>query len=150
MVLTCMEEAKRIVDKAYKDRRERWGFWVRLFPAFQRRNRQQGTRGWRWGPLPVGLSIFGCENVFKTMPPRPCLWTPSSKLCLQRQTCFPALGPSSPQLWAGALQSVSRSVLWAHPSLPQAASSSGFTAARPAPWNSCPTSSSRWPPPGLL
>ena len=63
-----MEEAKRIVDKAYKDRRERWGFWVRLFPAFQRRNRQQGTRGWRWGPLPVVLSIFGCENVFKTMP----------------------------------------------------------------------------------
>lgn len=39
MVLTCMEEAKRIVDKAYKDRRERWGFWVRLSPAFQRRNR---------------------------------------------------------------------------------------------------------------
>lgn len=69
MVLTCMEEAKRIVDKAYKERRERWGFWVRLSPAFQRRNRQQGTRGWRWGLLPVGLSIFGCENIFKTMPP---------------------------------------------------------------------------------
>lgn len=27
MVLTCMEEAKRLVDKAYKDRRERWGTW---------------------------------------------------------------------------------------------------------------------------
>lgn len=25
MVLTCMEEAKQLVDKAYKERRERWG-----------------------------------------------------------------------------------------------------------------------------
>lgn len=25
MVVTCMEEAKRLVDKAYKERRERWG-----------------------------------------------------------------------------------------------------------------------------
>ena len=76
--------------------------------------------------------------------PGPNLW------CLQRQTCFPALGPSSPQLWAGALLSVSPSFLWAHPSFPQAASSSGFTAAWPAPWNSCPTSSSQWRPPGPL
>lgn len=33
-MLTCMEEAKRLVDKVYKERRERWGFWVRLSPAF--------------------------------------------------------------------------------------------------------------------
>lgn len=25
VVLTCMEEAKRLVDKAYKEQRERWG-----------------------------------------------------------------------------------------------------------------------------
>ena len=49
MVLTCMEEAKRLVDKAYKERRERWG--ARHCPApgkvaqaFGKRSRH-GERG---------------------------------------------------------------------------------------------------------
>lgn len=72
LVLTCMEEAKRLVDKAYKDRRERWG--ARHCPALGKVAQAFGKRsrhgGWGGGPRPsFCLSVFVCENVFKTTTP---------------------------------------------------------------------------------
>lgn len=104
------------------------GLLVRPSPAFQRRNRQQERVRLEagGGPLPGGLSVFGCENIFKTMPPT-CLWTPRSKpLVFTKTNLLPGSGSfGAHSSGAGALLSVSPSFLWAHPSFPQPASSSG-------------------------
>lgn len=57
MVLTCMEEAKRLVDTAYKERRERWG--TGHFPAL-------GTAapGLSEKQLDTGMSWVGIEPLF--------------------------------------------------------------------------------------
>lgn len=104
MVLTCMKEAKRLVDMAYKERRERWG--ARHFPALRKAApglSEWGLRGRGWSPLSISLCVFGFENTFKTIPPRglasvghpgpysvykenpfSCLW-----VCLPRPACWP-------------------------------------------------------------
>lgn len=54
-------------------------------------SRERAAGGWRGGPLPGGLSVFGCENIFKTMPPT-CLWTPRSKpLVFTKTNLLPGL-----------------------------------------------------------
>lgn len=70
MVLTCMEEAKRLVDKAYKERRERWGagHCPALGKAFRKRSRH--------GEFVGGVMPFVCLGVRTASNPSfpwPCL-----------------------------------------------------------------------------
>lgn len=117
-MLTCMEEAKRLVDKAYKERRERWGLSEAVPQHFREGTGSRGTCGWR---LEGGL----CRAVFLSLGVKHLQdhashlsWTPRSKpLVFTKTNLLPGSGSfSSPQLWAGALLSVSPSFLWAHPS----------------------------------
>lgn len=68
VVVTCMEEAKRLVDKAYKERRERWGAgtarrWARLPGLSEKR------LAWAGGGALVCVSGLECENIFRATPP---------------------------------------------------------------------------------
>lgn len=70
MVLTCMEEAKRLVDTAYKEQRERWvtGHFPALgkaAPGLLEKELDAGTSWVRMGTLclPVSLCVFGFENI---------------------------------------------------------------------------------------
>lgn len=73
VVVTCMEEAKRLVDKAYKERRERWvpgtaQLWARL-PGLSEKK-----QAWEvgWGPLSVCQSL-SVRTSSKPPLPWPCL-----------------------------------------------------------------------------
>lgn len=73
VVVTCMEEAKRLVDKAYKERRERWvpgtaQLWARL-PGLSEKQQAQEVG---WGPLSVCHS-WGGRTSSKPPLPWPCL-----------------------------------------------------------------------------
>lgn len=110
------------------------GLLVRPVPGISEKDRQQGTCGWRLeGPLPGSLSVFGCENIFKTMPPT-CLWTPQVQTFGDASKDKPASGLwvlRGPQLTGWGPAECLPSFLWAH-LLPQPASS-GFRSGSASP-----------------
>ena len=106
-----MEEAKRLVDKAYKERRERWGAGVR--PGSGQGCPRPFREGTGSGEFVAGrgalcLSVFlslGVRTFSKPCLPWPGLWAPRSKPCLKRETCFLTVGLST-------LSSVPRTLGW--------------------------------------
>lgn len=75
MVLTCMEEAKRLVDKAYKEQRERWGASTACLGQGCPRLFREGTGsrefvgGGRVLCPSFSFCISGHKNIFKIMVP---------------------------------------------------------------------------------
>ena len=57
VVLTCMKEAKRLVDMAYKERRERWGTWHFPAPGLSEKELDMGTSWVGMEPLSVCQSL---------------------------------------------------------------------------------------------
>ena len=72
MVLTCMEEAKRLGDTAYKEQRERWvtGHFPALgkaAPGLSEKELDAGT-SWVWMGPSVCLSVFVSLGLRTSLP----------------------------------------------------------------------------------
>lgn len=93
VVVTCMEEAKRLVDKAYKERRERWvpgTVWLqaRLPGLWEKKQAREVGRGL----LSVCLSVCQFLSVRTSSEP-PLPWP---CLCLDTQVHTPLIQGSLP------------------------------------------------------